>query len=466
MAEVADRTRKPIMLVSLPAAGLANPMLVLAGELARRGVQDVIFASDEVRRADVEALTAASKIEFVSLGEQVPELSPTTWDEPTYRSVTQRSRFGAFRALLRHNMKPEITVDKHKQLEAAVEAHQPALMVIDVMCRHALDIAITKGIPYVLSCPFVASNIVSRTTPFGPSYTPDDFPTPRSALPYPMSAGQKLRNKLFQLRTLALFLTPSMGKRVQAAAKIGQELGVSAEARKPLAGFERAEKVLCYSLPDLDYPFDVPEKFSFVGAMVPPLPQAPADELTDWLDGHQNVVYMGFGTITRLTKSDVAALVEVARRVEGKAHVLWSLPKSQQPLLPADLPANLRVEGWVPSQLDVLAHPNVRVFVNHGGGNAFHESVYFGKPQVVRPLWVDCYDQAVRVQSMGLGLTVDRPAEINADDLTGKLLPVLGQKTYAEASQRFAAAMTKAGGRTAAADLLLSLPQLTETSNS
>ncbi|WHT16647.1 glycosyltransferase [Crossiella sp. CA-258035] len=465
MAELAEHPRKPIMLVSLPAAGLANPMLVLAGELARRGVQDVFFASDEPRRADVEALTATSKIEFISLGEPVPELSPTTWDEPTYRAVTQPSRFKAFRALLRHNFKPEITVPKYRALEAAVEQHRPALMVIDVMCKHAIDLAITKGIPYVLSCPFVASNIVSLVTPFGRSYTPKDFPTPRSALPYPMTAGQRLRNQLFRWRTLLHFLNPETNKRVQAQAKIRAELGISAETTKSLAAFEQAERVLCYSLPELDYPFDVPDKFTFVGAMVPPLPQAPADELTDWLDGRDSVVYMGFGTITRLTTADVAALVEVARRLDGKAHVLWSLPESQQPMLPADLPPNLRVEGWVPSQLDVLAHPSVKVFVNHGGGNAFHESVFFGKPQVVRPLWVDCYDQAVRVESMGLGQAVDRPATIDADDLTGKVLPVLTEQSYTERSRRFAAAMSKAGGRAAAADALLSLPQLTETSN-
>jgi polyene glycosyltransferase len=60
------------------------------------------------------------------------------------------------------------------------------------------------------------------------------------------------------------------------------------------------------------------------------------------------------------------------------------------------LPTNLRIEHWIPSRLGVLAHPNVRVFLTHGGGNGFHEGIYFGKPLLVMPFWLDCCDFGVR----------------------------------------------------------------------
>ncbi|MEU3878126.1 nucleotide disphospho-sugar-binding domain-containing protein, partial [Streptomyces sp. NPDC029704] len=118
------------------------------------------------------------------------------------------------------------------------------------------------------------------------------------------------------------------------------------------------------------------------------------------------------------------------------------------------------LESWVPSQLDVLAHPSVKVFFTHGGGNGFHEGVYFGKPLVVRPLWVDCYDQAVRGRDFGISLTLDQPQTIAVDDVVDKLTRVLTEPSFRENAERLGAMQRAAGGRAAAADLVLGLPAL------
>jgi polyene glycosyltransferase len=225
--------------------------------------------------------------------------------------------------------------------------------------------------------------------------------------------------------------------------------------------------VLCYSVPELDYPFPIPTKVHMVGAMVPPLPQAPdGGDVTAWLDAQTSVVYQAFGTVTRLDAEEVHALVDVARRLDGHGHqVLWKLPEQQQRLLPPRdaLPRNLRIESWLPSQLDVLAHPNVKLFFNHCGGNAFHEGLYFGKPQVMRSLFVDCHDQAIRGYDAGIGLPV-RPAAIDTDDVTDKLLRVLRDRRFRERAELFAALQRAAGGRQAAADIIENLPQLARPS--
>lgn len=229
---------------------------------------------------------------------------------------------------------------------------------------------------------------------------------------------------------------------------------------------DRAEMVLCNSVPELDYPFEIPAKMKLIGAVMPPLPESsgPEDDagLRERLDARSSVVYMGFGTITRLTRDQVGALVEVARRLDGKHQFLWKLPEEQQHLLPAreSLPGNLRIESWLPSQLDVLAHPAVEVFFTHGGGNGFHEGVYFGKPLVVRPLWVDCFDQAVRGQDLGISLTLDRPQTIDPGDVVDKLTRVLGDPAFRRRAERLGELQRAAGGRTRAADLILGLPAL------
>ncbi|MFI9031216.1 glycosyltransferase [Streptomyces sp. NPDC053560] len=456
--------RRPILFVSYAESGLLNPLLVLAGELSRREVPDLWFATDEKARGDIAAAAVGSPVEFASLGDTVSQMSAVTWDDETYAEVTQRSRFKAHRAVIKHSFAPESRIEKYRSLEKVVEEIQPALMVIESMCQFGYELAITKGIPFVLGVPFVPSNVLTSHVPFAKSYTPSGFPVPHSGLPGNMTLRQRIENQLFRVRTLGMFMTSSVRKVVEEDNRIRKELGIAPEARQMMARIDHAEQVLCYSVPELDYPFPMHEKMRLVGTMVPPLPQAPDDdEVSEWLSAQKSVVYMGFGTITRLTREEVASLVEVARRLDAEGHqVLWKLPREQQELLPPaeELPANLRIESWVPSQLDVLAHPNVKVFFTHAGGNGYHEGLYFGKPLVVRPLWVDCDDQAIRGQDFGVSLTLDRPETVDTEDVLDKITRVLDEPSFTERAEHFAGLLRDAGGRTAAADLLLGLPAL------
>ncbi|KFG71237.1 glycosyltransferase [Streptomyces mutabilis] len=452
---------RPILFVSLPESGLFNPVQTIAGEFARRGVPDLWFATDEERRGDVEALADASTVRFASLGEVVPELSALTWDEDVYAKVTGPKRFAAHAAIIRHTYDPALHVDKYRRLLEIVEEVKPALMVIESLTAYAIDIAITRKIPYVLVVPFLPSNYVTSYTPFGKAYTNADFPVPHSGLSVNMTRRQRIENRLFRWRTMGIFLRPSMMRMLRKDKLTREELGIDPVARRFMAKIDRADLVLVTSLAELDYPFTVPDNMRMVGALIPPLPQAPDDGLGDWLSKHESVAFVGLGTTTRLTAAHVSDVLEVARRLADRTHFLWKLPKSQQHLLPdGPLPANVRIESWVPSQLDVLAHPNVKLFVTHGGGNGFHEGLYFGKPMVVRPLWVDCHDQAVRGQDFGVSLTID-PHRAGADDVERAITRVLDEPSFGERARHFGELLRAAGGAAAATDLVLDLPALT-----
>lgn len=437
---------RPILFVSSPESGLLNPMLVIAGELARRGVPDLHFATDDHRQADVEALG----VRFVPLGAVIPELSSVTWSDDIYRKVTQSSRWKAYKTVALHTFDPNLRTPKYQALDKAVAELQPALMVIDNISGFAARIAITRGIPYVLSAPFMPSNVLY-------SHLPPGYPQPNSGLPATMTFRQKVTNRMFRLRQLGLVFNPQMIKVLLRFMKTRKDLGASSQANKVSSKAGRAELILCHSVEGLDYPFPLPDNIKLLGAMIPPLPEAQPGDLSAWLDQHERIVYMGFGTITRLTGEQVRGLVEVARRLD--CHVLWKLPVEQAHHLPENLPANLRIESWVPSQMDVLAHPHVRVFVNHGGGNGLHEGLYFGKPLLTRPLWVDCYDQAVRAEDAGVGLTLDAQV-VDVDDMVTKINQLLTEKTYRERAEHFRGLQLAAGGRERAGDLILSMPAL------
>ncbi|OZM74150.1 MGT family glycosyltransferase [Amycolatopsis antarctica] len=460
--------RGPVLFVSLPESGLLNTMLVLARELASRGVPDLWFATDDHRRADIEAIDRSNPVRFVPLGEVVSEMSATGYDEETYRKVTQPSRFKSHRAAIEHTFDPNLQVPKYRALSAAVDRIEPALLVIDVICTYAVDLAITRGIPYVLSNPFLPSMWLSAHVPFATSHTPSSFPTPHTGFSQRMSPRQRIENRLFRWRTLAIFLSPRMSRALRAEGQIRRQLGIDPRARRSMARVNLAELVLCYSLAELDYPFPLPANLALTGALTPPLPEAPEDRddpdgVACWLDSHESVVYIGLGTLTRLRADELAAVVAAARRLSGRHAVLWKLSAEQQRLLPPrdEWPDTLRIEDWVPSQLDVLAHSNVVAFVTHAGSNGFHEGIYFGTPLVMRPLWVDCWDEAVRGEDLGVGVTLDHPHTVDADDLVDKVTRVTSDPAYRRRATELGVAQRAAGGRVAAADRLLALPALT-----
>jgi polyene glycosyltransferase len=451
-----DNAARPILFVSSPEAGLINPLLVLADELARRGVADLWFATDEPRRDDIEAMSVA----FASLGDVIPELSAVTWDEQAYAAAyRETSRFRSHRAMIQKAYVPTLTAAKCRQLEAVLDKVHPAVMIIDCEARYAISLAIARQIPYVLSVPYEMSNVLAQYTPFGRSYVPRGFPTPHTGLPYPMNPLQQLSNRVFRLRALAMFFTPEMSKTLRTEVALNRELGLPQP--DPMTRVEKAELVLCYNVADFEYPLRPPANVKTVGAMIPPLPESAGSEITEWLDAHPSVVYIGLGTVTRLTREEVVSLVEAARRLDGH-HVLWKLPREQQDLLPLrqTLPGNLRIESWVPSQRDVLAHPSVTAFLTHAGGSGFHEGLRFGKPMVSRPLHGDCFDVAVRARDRGVGLTLD-PARTRDPAHVARLLTrVLTEPSFRERARHFAALERAAGGRETAADLVLRLPAL------
>jgi UDP:flavonoid glycosyltransferase YjiC (YdhE family) len=61
-------------------------------------------------------------------------------------------------------------------------------------------------------------------------------------------------------------------------------------------------------------------------------------------------------------------------------------------------------------QQDVIAHPNVKVFFFHFGGNAFFEAIWHAVPMVGIPIMVDQIDHATSVKEKKIGLVLGKYA--------------------------------------------------------
>jgi polyene glycosyltransferase len=453
----------PILFACTGHAGQINSLLLIAGELSRRRVSGLWFAAADERRTNIDGAINCSPIHAISYGTH--DLIEGLFKDPAFyaafanhRPMTAKSTLTIVRRLL----DPAKLTAEYQQMLAHIDRVQPRLMVIDGTTLGAIDAAMKRRIPFVLSVPSGLSTLFESQLPW-------DYPASGSGLPGNMSAAQKLANLWYRSKLLSGVL-----------AQFGFSLLINPRkamaAGHPIGRVDRyinnATAIFCYSVFGLEYPFPAPKNLLMLGTMVPDLwiKRDDSNELLQWLDRHPSVIYVGLGTLVQLSKEQIAALVNAFERLGPDHSILWKLSESQQALLPRkELPKNVRIERWVPSQLEVLAHANVRVFLTHGGGNGFHEGIYFGKPLMVMPFWLDCFDFAVRAIDSGVGLALDHPPDFTADEVTKKLEQLLRDSRFRERAQHWGKQLQKAGGVNRAADLILSatstvaVPRLAES---
>jgi polyene glycosyltransferase len=429
-----------ILFASPEHPGELNPLLSIVLELADRGHADLWVSSHEEARPRVEG---KYPVGFLSAGPVHSEI-----DESVYSAMVRGPMTTAgMAALARRIMREEAAGAVYAATLEHIDQVRPRLMVIDALSPGAFDAAIVRNIPYVVTIPYPASSFYQSRLPWR-------YPTPGSGLPSQVSGLQAWKNVSYRLRLQAAMLS-AVDRRSVRRRKAAGIANVFGQPEKYAA---TARAVFAFSAFGIEYPFSAPDNLHMLGPMIPPVdPSGPEDELDRWLDAHPSVVYVCLGTMARLTTEQLTTLAQALDRLGPKHHVLWKLPKDQQAQLPAGLGDHIRLEEWVPSQLGVLAHENVRAFVTHGGGNGLHEGIYFGKPLLVMPFWLDCYDFAARAVDAGVGLALDRPPHFTADELVGKANRLLDEEDFAERSRYWGAQLRNAGGVGRAADLILEM---------
>jgi MGT family glycosyltransferase len=113
-------------------------------------------------------------------------------------------------------------------------------------------------------------------------------------------------------------------------------------------------------------------------------------------DGEGSLIYVSLGSLgsgdVPLMRSLVAALAETPHRYvvsKGPQHAEYELAE------------NMVGEEFLP-QVSVL--PQVDLVITHGGNNTTTESLHFGKPMVLLPIFWDQHDNAQRMDETGFGI--------------------------------------------------------------
>jgi MGT family glycosyltransferase len=170
-------------------------------------------------------------------------------------------------------------------------------------------------------------------------------------------------------------------------------------------------------------------------------------------DGPGSLVYLSLGS---LGSADVGLMRRLVEALASAPHrfIVSKGPRAGE----FDLPDNMWGEARLP-QTSIIPHCDL--VITHGGNNTTTESLHFGKPMIVLPLFWDQYDNAQRVQEIGAGLRLDTYGFADADlrgavdsliadtDLRARVAAE-GERIRAADGTRVAADLIEQVGRTAA----------------
>ena len=125
------------------------------------------------------------------------------------------------------------------------------------------------------------------------------------------------------------------------------------------------------------------------------------------MDSHsEGVVLVSFGSSlkpSKMSKKHKEMFYNAFRRLSMS--IIWKWDDNDL----SRMPGNVLVRKWLP-QNDLLAHPNLKVLVTHGGLLSLQEALYHSVPIVGIPLGSDQDHNMIRAERNGFALTLDFPA--------------------------------------------------------
>lgn len=152
---------------------------------------------------------------------------------------------------------------------------------------------------------------------------------------------------------------------------------------------------------------------------LPPNIQSFMDNATD------GVIYFSMGSNIKSKEFPVEkreAFLKVFSTLKQK--VLWKWEDENLP----NKPDNVLIQNWWP-QDDILAHPNVKIFITHGGLLSTLESLYHGVPVIGIPIFGDQYLNMAKAERGGYGLSVSY-AEISEKKLSNSIKMILNDPQF------------------------------------
>jgi len=271
-----------------------------------------------------------------------------------------------------------------------------------IVCHHSLACG---PLAEVFNCPMIIFNPggVMGYNLQGTGFIPNYSIQPFSVSPFiePLAFIQRLQNHLFH-RTFEFMIHWISERYEQHQNKyLGRQLRPLNEILKDKVSIVLA----CSHFTTHGATPYLPNIIEVGGLQVQKAKQLPTDLKTFMDSANAGVVFVSFGsTISshKMPGDKLAMFIECFRRLEQEGMmVIW---KWDKPI--PNLPANVKLVSWVPQQ-DLLGHPNLRVFLTHGGLGSLVEAIYHKAVIVGVPLFFDQKPNIARAARKGFASSLD-----------------------------------------------------------
>ncbi|XP_063708804.1 UDP-glycosyltransferase UGT5-like [Culicoides brevitarsis] len=284
------------------------------------------------------------------------------------------------------------------------------------------------GFGHHYNCPIVAMSTIGMTPwamDFGGAAAPMSF-VPNFLLPYKdkMNLQERIMNILVTLyeryRLYTKYIPEQQGH---------YEIGFPGDNKPPLSELRKSivSLVLLNSHFSISFPKALfPNMVEVGGMQINPNPvELPADIKNFIESAEHGVIYFSMGTNvipSKMTQEKRNAILNSFAKLKQK--VIW---KWDDESLKVD-PTKILVKKWMP-QDSILAHPNVKLFITHGGLLSCTESIHHGVPILGVPIFGDQMKNVDNAKKEGWGTWIDY-RNLTETSFTWALNEVLNNPKY------------------------------------
>ncbi|KAI9292475.1 UDP-Glycosyltransferase/glycogen phosphorylase [Neoconidiobolus thromboides FSU 785] len=319
----------------------------------------------------------------------------------------------------------------YPQLNQLLKEKSYNLVMCDFVAHACQDAARTNGIPLIVYYQSL-DNIVTLLASYKVNireYGPLD-----------------IKNMSFKQRYYYKFIQPVKGafyfvKVKNELSKVREEFQVKSNV---YFGDLQYGLGLANSFFGFEIPVSVPPNIKVVG----PLSKLPKseldDELKEFTDQNQRIIFIAFGSIVKLGPKTIVSILEyMLFAIESKIidGVIWSIGKSDITNLPKEIRIpnsdkvietkpffnnkhpNIRISNWLP-QYSILNHENVKLFLTHGGIESLFEAIATSTPILCMPFSGDQPRNAKKIERMGIGQYLNAD-ELNLENIMTKIKVLL-----------------------------------------
>lgn len=297
------------------------------------------------------------------------------------------------------------------------------MAIVDDFLNSCAIVAVDKllQVPYIYFTATLMSTSLALATsnPLPISYSPIQMSANTDHMTFP----QRVKNLIF------LFINNHFGYKLtqEPIERAFQRIRPGTSAS--LADASRQAAIILHNVDSaLEYPRPTFPNVIQVGGMHCKPGRRLSEDMEHFMQtsGPSDVILFNMGT-TVSYKTAPGHIVDIFFRVFSSipAKVVW---KYDGPV-PPNVSSKIKLVKWLPSQQNLLAHPQTKLFICHGGLNSILEAIYHGVPVLGIPMFGDQRDNMIRVEDKGMGIMLKK-TDLSLTKFRSAILQALTEQKY------------------------------------